>query len=218
MDKSPQVCNWQNASRDRRRKCLSVEQELSHSSTSDQNSDRSNRAGPPPTSRQVVDSSDSRVRAESSPQDENLSLCLKEFCAVVDRAIWERGGLAPLAASAASARLVSCIWLRLCRILCRFRQLFFMPSVKKTTTLACSTPHGQLMGCPLNRWWLCTGGYIFVNRCHAATLCSETQMEASQFSYFWPFGLWLRGWFHSLGVKSVFIHLFAHLPFKLGLN
>lgn len=67
------------------------------------------------------------------------------------------------------------------------------------------------MGCPLNRWWLCTGGYIFVNRCHAATLCSETQMEASQFSYFCPLGLWLRGWFHSLGVKSLFIYLHTHL-------
>lgn len=149
MDKSPQVCNWQNASRDRRRKCLSVVQELSHSSTSDQNSDRSNRAGPPPTSRQVVDSSDSRVRAESSPQDKNLSLCLKEFCAVVYRAIWERGGLAPLAASAASARLVSCIWLRLCRILCRFRQLFFYAFCEKKNNIGMQHTTWTTNGVPI---------------------------------------------------------------------
>lgn len=152
MDKPPHVCAWRKARRDRRRKCAGVEQELSRGRTSDQNSDRSHGAGPPPTSRQVVDSSDSRVGAGSSRRDKNLSLCLKEFCTVVDGAIWERGGLAPLAAAAASARLSSpafgFVSAGFSVGLGSF--FFFVRSLKRKKTLACSTPHGQLMGCPLN--------------------------------------------------------------------
>lgn len=71
---------------------------------------------------QTVDKSQTRQTAASSRQEKNLGLCLKEFCTVVNRAIWERGGLAPRASSAASARLVSCIWLRFCRFFCCSRQ------------------------------------------------------------------------------------------------
>lgn len=55
MEESPQLCPWRDARSSRRREFVSVKQELSHSSTPTQNSNRSNRAGPPPTSRQSAD-------------------------------------------------------------------------------------------------------------------------------------------------------------------
>lgn len=202
MEKSFQACTSQTQEAG----STSRKRELSHGNTSDQNSNQSNRTvfhQPNELSYTLQ----AALLEQISHGDRSLSCTWRNFAAytpltVVDGAIWERGGLAPLSHRLSSFSAVSCIWLRLCGILCRFRLLFFPCllniGIQHTTCLTNGMP-AEWMMVTLHRNISPLRAAMF------SAVLGKTQWRLCSFLLL-TFGWRLICVFLGLGVKSLFIY------------